>query len=527
MEGGYMRLFHVITTYHLISAMTLQAASDEETVLIAPKWIELKYPKIHELTFLFSEVHILDTGYRHRHTFEETQDYYNSIILPLESYSEIYLWGAQSGFGMYVAESDIPFIFCEEATGMLSRPEILQHLDYENPNIKHNYERILNLGLYTGEGQNVKAILCNMEAQTRTFDFQDIIDYRVVDALKELPEQDRTRIIRFFIDFNKIHVEPDCTVIFTQHLASLLTMTYEEQIRMYQLLVDYFFPEESIVIKPHPDDLICYSELFPDAQIIHERFPSEFFPFVLDNRPKGIATVYSTAIYNLRGQYDNVFELDLHFEKDFFKIHRYYCALQTISHVGNTVYCYGFNEVMLDKINGILNNKLTINLLTSEEMNSLEDGFLLIDEMVDQGCCEKGYDFDYSTLLEKGVSVIFLNAKEDYRWYSYHNKDLFADYAMPLRIRKQMHAGFDVENLYEPLKDETMYFISMNGQIREKIRTMRIQKELPHLGVNIDELPICDQEERIAVLEGMLKATEERLLFYMNKVNELEKVHKA
>ena len=45
------------------------------------------------------------------------------------------------------------------------------------------------------------------------------------------------------------------------------------------MFVDYFLPGKNLVIKPHPDDLMYYSQIFPDAQIIREKFPSEFIPF--------------------------------------------------------------------------------------------------------------------------------------------------------------------------------------------------------------------------------------------------------
>ena len=51
---------------------------------------------------------------------------------------------------------------------------------------------------------------------------------------------------------------------------------------------------------------------------------------------------------------------------------------------------------------------------------------------------------------------------------------------------------------------------------------MEIKKELPHAGIDISKIPLADDQERIKMLEGILEATEQRLLYYIDRVKELE-----
>ena len=124
-----MRLYHVVTTYHLLSAMTMQMCTDEKAVLLMATWVKLKYPDDRALKIIFSNVIEYDGAYRYQHSREETNIYFQRLLPDITSFNNIYIWGAQKSFGIFVAENNIPFIFCEEATGMHSRRKILEHID--------------------------------------------------------------------------------------------------------------------------------------------------------------------------------------------------------------------------------------------------------------------------------------------------------------------------------------------------------------------------------------------------------------
>lgn len=518
-----MILYHVITTYHLLSAMTIQAAKEEEAVLLVPRWIPIKFPHYKQLEQLFKEIIVIDTGYRFKHTPEETDRYFKSAVPPLDNFSDIYIWGAQMSFGIYAAENEIPFIYCEEATGMLSRSEILEHIDRIDPTKGITYPYVKELGLYTGDVKSQKTVLCNKAAQLEDYTHDNLTHFSVVEGLMELPEDRRKMVIGFFINFDEIHVPENSTVIFTQHFANLRLTTFEDQALVYQTFVDYFFNDRTLVIKPHPDDLMYYSMMFPDAAIVRERFPSEFLPFVLDNDPQCVATIYSTAIYNLRGHYPEVFELDLRYEKEFKKNNRYYAALCTAQKLGKRVVTIGCYDLLIKK----LCERMGISDVTccaAEDITSADiaDSLVIVDDITE--LCDEGRDAVQAMLAAAGedTAVMFTNYCEDYCWYSYDKKQLWDSIVPVVMQKKRREEAYD-EIFFAPLDDEVLYLYSKSGTILERVKTMEINKELPHVGVDMTKQPMTKEEEKIKTLEGILAATEQRLLHYMDRVRELEK----
>lgn len=517
-----MTIYHVITTYHLLSAMTMHASSDEKAVLLMGPMIRIKYPNYEVLKKSFFSVIEYDSAYRYQHSQEETNAYFKKLLPDISSFNEIYIWGAQKSFGVFIAENNIPFIFCEEATGMHSRRSILEHIDEKDPKLEHLYSYVSDLGLYSGACHCAKTVLCNFAAQLKGTETEGFIDFRVVDSLMALPANKRQEIIEFFIDLKELHLPSDSTIIFTQHFANLRLTTFEEQAVLYQMFVDYFFENRALVIKPHPDDMLYYSKLFPEAQIVRERFPSEFLPFLVDHAPECVATVYSTAVYNLRGHYPEVFELDARYEKDFIKTHRYYAALVIANMLNVPVYYIGTNEVLMEKIGA----RVGVNGHACTGLSQLPAGdkpyTVIIDDLTEQE--EAGRDAVQVLLESAGqdISVIFVNSQRDYCWYSIDNKELW-EHMLPVELQKELREDAPSEDFYESLQEETLYFYSLNNQILKEVNELSFEKPLPHVGINVEKIPLTSDEERIKILEGVLEATEQRLLYYINRVKELEK----
>ncbi len=517
-----MRLYHVVTTYHLLSAMTMQMCTDEKAVLLMATWVKLKYPDDRALKINFSDVIEYDGAYRYQHSREETNIYFQRLLPDIASFNDIYIWGAQYSFGVFAAENSIPFIFCEEATGMHSRRSIVEHIDEKDPKLGHLYAYVSELGLYSGNCSSAKTVLCNFAAQIDGTETEGFIDFSVVDGLMALPTDKRQEIIAFFIDLKELHIPPDSTVIFTQHFANLRLTTFEEQVLLYQLFVDYFFENCTLVIKPHPDDMMYYSKLFPEAQIMRERFPSEFLPFLVDHAPECVATVYSTAVYNLRGHYPEVFELDARYERDFIRTHRYYAALMIANKLNVPAYYVGTNEILMEK----LGERIGVSGCACKNLSQLPAGdgayTVIVDDLTEED--ESGRDAVRALLQSAGkdINVIFLNTQSDYCWYSIDSKELWA-HMIPVALKKRLREDASSEDFYESLQEEILYVYSLSDRTLKEVNELSFEKQLPHVGINVEKIPLTEDEERLKMLEGILEATEQRLLYYINRVKELEK----
>lgn len=514
-----MILYHVITTYQLLCAMTINAHNKQRGVLLMPEWIKNKFQNSAHLSKCFKKVIINDANYRFLHSEKENKEYYESLLGDIKEYDQILVWGAQFSFGVFLEENKYRYIYCEEATGMLSRSYILKHIDCLSVSKKDYYEYTKELGLYDGRGLGVKKIICNFEAQLENFNCDGMQDFNLVKELNMLSKEERNDIISFFTDLSKIQLPNKSNIVFTQHLANLRLITYEQQILMYQIFVDYFSKGLNIAIKPHPDDLIPYSRIFPDATIVRERFPSEFLPFLVDNQPKKISTIYSTAIYNLRGYYKDVFELDMQYEKLYSRTHRYAMAIEIAKKLDNKIYLYGCYEVLMEKLAELIS--CDVHIIHDLEQFP-QDGVVLIDDIdsLEHEVRQKLQNILGS--LSKNNTVIFLNSLNDYCWYSVNNKEIW-EHIKPIVLKKQQIIGMeDYEYFYESLEDETMYVYSYNEEILNSIGSMKMNKQLDHVGIIVTKEDLSKQEERIKILEGILDATEQRLLYYINRVKELE-----
>lgn len=517
-----MTLYHVITAYQLLCAMTLQTIRGGESTIVISPFIKQKFPYVNKLNDYFDNIIVVEQiDYRCFHDSKETMYYFKKIVPMLDKADEIFVWGAQFSFGVCLAENEIPFVFCEEVAGMLSRPEILEHIDQKNPVKGTMYPYVKSLGLYTGEYNRATTVMCNLLAQVNGFEREGITHFNVVEELDKLSDLKKAEIISFFCDYSKISVPKDSVIIFTQHFANLRLTTFEEQALIYQIFVDYFFPMKNLIIKPHPDDLMFYSKLFPEAHIIKERFPSEFLPFLLEYQPDSVATIYSTAVYNLRGVYSNVFELDMYYEREFWKTHRYFTAMEIAKLLGKPVVCLGIYQVLMDKIGERVGVTCQFIKQVADILDKQEPITLIVDDVTGKEEIGRRNVQSYLNLAHKDTVVIFINSQNDYCWYDFGKNTLWES-IIPVELKKTLCTDANCEYVYENLNSEVLYVYGKNNDLLKEVNEMQIEKHLPHVGIDVKKFPYVEGEERIKMLEGVLDATERRLLYYINLVKDLE-----
>lgn len=509
-----MILYHITTTYHLLSAMVHSQKQNEETVALCSEWIREKFPDADNLKQFFDKVVFADFNYRFFHDDQTTARYFEGLIGNPGQYSKLYVWGAQFSFGFFLIYRHIPYVYCEEAAGMNSRPDVLRNIE-KNDSLKSRFwEACEAYGAYDGSGKNVLKRLCNISAQAEGFQPDgSVIDFNIVSELQGLSNEDREKILRFFNPPRDMSIPKRATLLLTQHLANLGVSSFEGQVLLYQTAIDYFFSDASLVIKPHPDDIMYYSQLFPEAQIIRERFPSEFMPFIFDNQPECVATISSTAIFNLRGHYPRVFELDARYERDFPMTHRYYAAMKIAQKLHLDVVCHGANELLARRLGETLGENAP-----RVSRDAPADGrafLLLIDDVSAEGEEGRGEVLALLQELDSASLAVMINSRDDYCWYSYEHRELWEDMA-PLVLTKTVHEPRN-EDFYASTQDEVVFIYAKDKELLKMAKETVIEKELPHTGITLESAKLDTQEERIKMLEGILAATEKRLLYYIEK----------
>ena len=510
-----MYLFHAISTYQLLEMIVFKTKfhKDDKCVLMITDTVVDKFPAYKKLDSFFDEIIVYPIApppSSKKSLPENCSSFFDSIFkkhkLSINSFDEIYVGCAHYYFGIYLASYNIPFVFFEDAAGIQSRWDILVNIEKEKYPIKQRFN--LELGLYDGSNPAVKKIICNHNSQTDEVK-RNTEHFDVVATFLELDESIQNEVREFFIDIDKIDIPENATLFLTQHLANMQVLSFDDHVLLYQLVFDYFFKDKTVVLKPHPDDIMHYGILFPKCQIIRQRFPAEFLPVMFVNKPKEIATVSSTAIFNLQNSFDETFFLDTRTEKDFKALHRYFVALMLHEAIAKdaSILQIGVNEC-------IINELCRANNITVGDTGN----FYIIDDI------EAGGDFtreNIISLLENmkpNDSAIFINFKNDYCFYDINHKEIFKS-TIPITIKKRKQRD---DEFYSDTNTETIYFYSKNEEYRKMAENMELNKTLENTGLEISLESLTPEQRQIKALEGTLKATEARLLYYINRVKELE-----
>ena len=296
-------LYHAVSSYQLLEVMLhrLIVHSCERAVLLLPDFITEKYPQYKKLGRFFDRVCLfpylhIPHGTEERILADTPRHVQALFPAGLSAFSRIYTAGAHFYFSLYLIQNRLPFVFFEDAAGMLSRAdELFQTLSAKFPIHAEIAEKY---GLFDASQPLIRRIICLKRIQTRDVSGDRYQDFSVEDALLTLPDRQRNALIRFFLR-HRIRTDAEA-ILLTQQFAGLGLLRREEQIRLYENLRDGVLRGVRLIIKKHPDDPLSYASVFPGVTVIKEIFPAELLPFVFRNKPEIVYTWDSTGCENLR-----------------------------------------------------------------------------------------------------------------------------------------------------------------------------------------------------------------------------------
>lgn len=521
-----MILYHAVTTYHLLECIAHRQTyyPNMTSYIMVSDFIAEKFPKYKDMEGKFFDKVILfhpsvfaTIGTEQEiieHAVRSYTNFFKDKGLNLDDFDKLFIAAPHFYIGFYLLDKNIRFTMMEEASGIASRPEILQEIEAKYSETKAQLCR--NLGLYDGRNELIDHIICNFNAQIKNYIDKKAQHFDLLEVLSKMDQRLINDIVVFFGVYQMIDVPPHSTLLLTQHYANLKLMKIYEQRELYNLLVDYFIADESkLVIKPHPDDLMYYDKMFPRATIIREKFPSELIPFVSTERPDAVMTVTSTAIHNLKQYFNKTVEFSVEFEKNYHSIHHYYVVLDMIRVFGSsTIYAYQTDSVLLGNLaRYAFPVNMDINHL-DDLKNATSGGIIVIDDIVDTIAPKDLADFIIG--LDNDTSVIFLNTMQRYVFYNYPDKALF-NKLIPIEIIRKYEDDFG-----DQVQDRRTIYVYTN---REELQSLAINyelsKNLHHSANEIYVKKLSKEEQRIRILEGVLEATEKRLEHYIKLEAEL------
>ncbi|MBP3506585.1 MAG: hypothetical protein J6K43_09320 [Lachnospiraceae bacterium] len=525
-----MILYHVVTYYQLLWVIVYHMTQKKElkAVIIMANSLEsrlsneivLKISDLFEIYFFpYDQVndHLssLDIEELSENVQEQVVNLYNEYIkYDLSLFDEINIAGYHFYFSLVLLDKGIHFNVIEEAAGMLSRHQVLYSIvEKLNP---YQLEIALYNRLLYADNELIDKRFCLIECQEPNYVGRDMCNFDLILQIKNNSWLEDLLITIFVGEVKKYKNSKNSVLLLTQHFANLQVLSFEDQALIYQYIVDYFYMDKQLIIKPHPDDVMFYSKLFPKAQIIREKFPSELLPFMFEKLPDSVSTVSSTAIFSIENVFNNVIKFSVDTEKNFVLFHRYFVALYVLKQLDDIteLQCLNCDVDIINnllKYAGITERSVSVKICHTFDEIDLNRPIII-------GTCKGDYFSD--SKYWKGInicSLMIINC--DYQYDVVEEININSDNVLPIIISKSRLRS---EYVYADDIDEIFYFVSTKKEIRKMANDIEIQRKLHNAGIEIKKNKLSDIEIELWATKGILQATEMRLKYALEKQRELE-----
>lgn len=523
-----MVLYHAVSTYHILESFVHRHLfhNKEHAILLLPDFIINKFPYYEKITELglFDEIFLLpyrELSHEINTLRYKIEDFYlNNVPYNINDFSEIYVFAAHFYFSHYLINNKIYFNFFEDGCGILCRPDISYELVNSNTPFQASWAQ--ENGLFDGSNTFIKNIICNLQAQSKPITLNNVQNFDVAVELENLHIDIINKILQFFKVPSTINFNKNSLLVLTQQLANLKRVTYEQQIELYQLNLSYFSCDYNLIFKPHPDDVIDYSTFFPHSEVIREVFPAELLPHIAKKNLKAGFVLYSSSLLSIEHFLETKIFCGYGIEEQYFKLNRYYFSIVILkellkdnlySIVTIGIYKPQFNNLLKHCFNYRENKAYYTEVFSSNELSSSINcntkKVYIIDDITEASLERQDIDYLCNNITYDDI-IIFLNCKNEFVFYNCIS-DIFKDIT-PIIIKKIFKT--DVK---KALNNENIYVYTKNHITREKLIHMSAKKDLKYAEYNLQVEALTPEALQIALLEGQLKATEERLSFYIQK----------
>lgn len=561
-----MDLYYTLTYYHILCALLhKQYYNRNESILIISsltynhEQMKLSIQKLG----IFKKVFILKDEFPNTGKIDNTllsdPEYINRVIdefntlflsnisIDISKFSERYIWADHFPLGIYLNANNLPYNYFEDGCGQMSRvEETVSKMDLLSQKAVAEYLQLF------GRSNNVQKRYINFEMQESGYTFTDKdTDFSVERLVSHLSQKQRENIFKVFdVPAYAFDTELCESVLFCpQHNVNLKLFTVEQQIYQTALLLDFFAGNAEVYIKPHPNDIFTdYKELGKKVNIISGSFPAELLSLCVNGKFKKGITAWSTSIYSLAPILETSICFTSEIDDDFYSLYRYYLVCKVLSKLikkQTVIYTLGVNvkmiENMLSNSDCFCDHFNLIDLQPAEitcmdvEKETLFDNFcrgedygILIDDPA-MGEVEIWKKFHNEIFHSKVKFIIFINSKNEFVFFDGTNYEIFLN-MIRLVIEKRPLNEFDI---YTEINtdEEDIWVYSKDNDIRETVSNLSYVKELPYskmitrINMAGEEFAMPDADSlyrNIKMLEGILAATERRVLSELEKSNYLE-----
>jgi len=267
----------------------------------------------------------------------------------LRDFAKIYIASDQWSLGVCLLHRRIPYIYMEDAAGMLS--EQARYLAITRGFNITNYVLSEHLG-GAGRSEFVTAKLCDLACQQPGFHDPKAVDFSIRHALREMIPQRVPEILAFYaVDPIEIKSGEASCLFLTQFNETMADPSLDTQECISTLLADYCCPGHQLIVKPHPKDCwLNYPRIFPGARVLPNNFPSELLPFILNGQIDIALTASSTSIGGVAELAHNAYSFGTKIETMWPRLHLMFAAAHVLRILGIESELPDFGDVVMDAL---------------------------------------------------------------------------------------------------------------------------------------------------------------------------------
>lgn len=505
-----MILFHAVSIYQILICMLLRKNKfrEKQAICVLPDFIVQKLPGYKELERkqIFNKVLLYPYEKLRQYPYNmETigrigdELYKENISIPLESYEEIFCAATHFAFASYLVSKGIRFNYIEDAAGVFL--EIDRFREGQKLIDSAMYTVTERNGLYDGRSACIKKIYADVPSYLALTEHR-IVRCNVMDELDKLP-QDEFECIKAFFGIENVNIpSPALSVLFLASSAATLgLLTIEEQIKINILTIDYFSQQSNLVLKPHPNDMLYYKSIFPDAVVLPRVFPLELLKDFMLRTDAHIIAIGSTITKNM-GTADVIEFDDDYLLGGFNKLHQYWGIKEIyLSLMENAEYDF----FLIGDKQCIFSN-WRIKVFRLDELTKRNrTSFVVIGQ--------EEIDFEtIASLLRDQNAIVVLDEAYEYL------PDIVHETSCNIASKK---VKISTDSWGVP-KYENIYILSMEESVLECVNKLCNKKHLKYMDGEVVMEPLTEKDMEIAVLEGILEATERRLKRVLKENMELK-----
>ena len=221
---------------------------------------------------------------------------------------------------------------------------------------------------------------------------------------------------------------------------------------------------------------------------------------MFEKMPDSVCTVSSTGVNQIRGEFKEHIIFGPSYETSYVYDGIYYAALRLADHLGIYHICVsGVNEIQLHYLAELcpeFSGKFSVSREKAEGPCLCFTGDLEEEDVRIKG------EIGGKEREEGAEGILYLNEKKGYRMKSFEKM-------IPVSVR-------------EGERQHTIFFQSGKEEMRKMAAEFWEEIKLPYLEEEIVIEKLNDDQMKIRMLEGILEATQKRLLEYIRREKELK-----